>query len=233
MQALFDKQVLYSIFTLIANRSKMRRYTLLLMTLMLCTTAYARKSDSTTTGNKMLHGKPVKPPACYIDLSTGICNPSGYFGVDFNIRLGKYITLDAGAGQGTWGNKLYFGGKYYLKQYQRGWALSGGITFSSGVETLNRRLPTINHTIERVALALNPENNAYLAVYHYWNLGRRYNRFFVNIGKSVALHPEHFHQKYGSPITEEAKNQVRIFCPGAFLGGLMVGTGFSFGLHRK
>ncbi len=197
--------------------------------------AYAQQADTTITGHspKKKHEMPTKTPACYIGLSTGIDNPSGYFGLDFNIRLGKYITLDVGAGPGTWGNKLYLGGKYYLKENQQGWALSGGFTFSSGQETLNLRLPTINNTTERVALTLKPENNAFIAAYHYWKLGRKHNRFFVDFGKSIALHPEHFHQKNGDPLTDEARQRVRNLCPGEFLGGLMAGTGFSFALYRK
>jgi len=223
-------------FTAHANYTPMKKYFLLLVVLTaLFSVAHAQQPDTTQAqlAAKTKNSKPGKRPACYIGLSTGINNPSGYIGLDFNIHIGKYITLDAGAGPGTWGNKLYIGGKYYLKKHQRGWALSGGVTFSSGLETVNLKLPTIYNNTERVALTLKPESNAFIAVYHYWKLGKKNNRFFVDFGKSVALQPERFHQKTGDPITEEARQRVSNLCPGKFLGGLMVGTGFSFGLYHK
>ena len=212
----------------------MKKLLFLLVASALWGSACAQQADTTISRHsKKKHDTPTKPPACYIGLSTGMDNPSGYFGLDFNIRLGNYITLDVGAGPGTWGNKLYLGGKYYLRENQQGWALSGGFTFSSGLETINLRLPTIYNNTEKVALTLKPENNAFIAVYHYWKLGRKHNRFFVDFGKSIGLHPEHFHQKNGDPLTNEARERVRNLCPGQFLGGLMVGTGFSFALYRK
>ena len=201
---------------------------------MVYTYASAQQADTIVQRTRQSkHAKPAKPPACYIGLSTGMDNPSGYFGLDFNIRLAKYLTLDAGAGPSTWGNKLYLGAKCYLKEAQRGWALSGGVTFSSGQENVNLRLNTIYSNLEKVSLSLNPDENAFIAVYHYWTLGRKYNRFFVDFGKSIALQPPHFHEKIGDPLTSDSKQRVRNLCPGEFIGGLMVGCGFSFGLYRK
>jgi hypothetical protein len=212
----------------------MKRYFLLLAILSCCLHSIAQQSDSTSTRTKRnKHAKPAKPPVCYIGLSTGLDNPAGVFGLDFNIRVANYITIDAGAGPGTWGNKLYLGGKYYLKEAHRGWALAGGFTFSSGEENVRLHLSTLNNGTERISLSLKPEDNAFIAIYHYWNLGKKYNRFFVDFGKSIALTPPHYHEIGGDPLSDQARNRIRNLSPGGFLGGIMLGVGVNFGLYRK
>ena len=213
----------------------MNKYLLLLSFLVTCIYGYAQQPDnaSTSSAKKQRHMMPSKPPVCYIGLSTGIDNPAGVVGLDFNIRVAKYITVDAGAGPGTWGNKLYIGGKYYLKEAHRGWALAGGFTFSSGEENVKLHLSTLYNGTEQVALSLKPEDNAFIAVYHYWDLGKKYNRFFVDFGKSIALRPPHYHEIYGDPLSDQGKQRVRSLSPGEFLGGLMLGVGVNFGLYRK
>ncbi len=214
----------------------MKKFFLLLAVLVTCLHTFAQKADTIAAPGtrKNRHVKPTKPPVCYIGLSTGIDNPAGVVGLDFNIRVANYITVDVGAGPGTWGNKLYLGGKYYLKEAHRGWALAGGFTFSSGEENVKLNLYTLNNnTKEKIALSLKPEDNAFIAVYHYWNLGKKYNRFFVDFGKSIALHPPHYHEIYGDPLSDEGKQRVRNLSPGEFLGGIMLGVGVNFGLYRK
>ncbi len=209
----------------------MKKYLLLVIAVVLWSATFAQQADSVTS-HKKKHAKPAKPPVCYIGFSTGVDNPPGVFGLDFNIRVAKFITLDVGAGPGTWGNKLYLGGKYYLKEPHRGWALAGGFTFSSGEENVKLHLSTING-VEKVSMSLKPVDNAFIAVYHYWTLGKKYNRVFVDFGKSVALRPPHYHELYGDPITDQARDRIRSLSPGGFLGGLMFGAGLSFGLYRK
>ena len=214
----------------------MKKYFLFFIAFLICSGAWAGAADTTIsreTKKMMRHTKPVKPPVCYLGLSTGISNAPGIFGLDFNICIGKYITLDAGAGPSTWGNKLYLGAKYYLKQPNRGWAVGGGVTYNSGEENVKLNLSTITGTREKVALTLKPQDDAFLAIYHYWTLGRKYNRFFIDLGKSILLHQPKYHEIYGDPLTEQANDAVKRLAPGGFLGGFMFGTGFSFGLYRK
>ncbi len=215
------------------NSIEMRHYLLVLVALVMCSAAYAQQADTAASPvSKKKHVKPAKPPVCYIGFSSGMNNTTGFLGLDFNIRVNKFVTLDAGAGPSTWGNKLYLGGKYYLQKAHRGWALAGGFSFSSGEENMHVTAATYYGT-ERVHLALRPQTNAFIGVYRYWTLGKKYNRIFVHAGKSIALHPVRFHETYGDPLTEDAKRQIRNMSPGGFLGGLTLGGGFSFGLYRK
>jgi len=174
--------------------------------------------------------RPAKSPACYLGFSGGINNPSGAVGVEFNVQVGKYVTFDCGAGPSTWGNKLFAGGKYYLKQAHRGFAFGGGLTFSSGQENIkisNDHNPRSN---DKVIVSLKPQPNAFLAAYHYWNVGRKYNRFFVELGKSVPLHSARYHELPNQqPLSDDAKRLIKILSP----GGMMAGVGFSFGLYHR
>ena len=167
------------------------------------------------------------PPVCYLGVSSGLNNPAGFVGFDINIKLNRYLTLDGGAGTSTWGNKLYSDVKYYLKENQRGFAFAGGFTFNSGLENIKVNMKTVQGT-ERVTLSLKPQPNLFIAFYHYWTVGHKYNRFFVAGGASVRMHPTHFHEIYGDPLTDNASNNLRRIAP----GGLVACAGFSFALHR-
>ena len=210
----------------------MKKYFPLFITLLICSGLHAAAQDDTTQTTK--HKKPSRPPSCYLGLSTGINNPPGIFGVDFNICLGPAVTLDAGVGPSTWGNKLYAGAKYYLKDAHRSWAVGGGFSYSSGEENVNLKLNTVNGDKETISLSLKPQDDGFIAIYHYWTIGKKYNRFYVDAGKAVDLHTPRFHEDPGYPqLTSDAVSKVKRMAPGDFIGGIMIGTGVSFGLYRK
>ena len=209
----------------------MHKRLLVVISLLLCMHGYAQQADDEPTQKelkkKVRSVKPEKPPVCYIGFSGGINNPAGIVGFDFNIKVANYVTFDGGAGPSTWGNKLYVGAKYYIKPVQRGFALGGGITFNSGQENARIKMETVNGR-QDVKVNLKAQTNAFIAVYHYWNIGRKYNRFFAEVGKSVQLHGAHYHEVYGPPLTDKSADNIRSIAP----GGLMAGVGFSFALYR-
>ena len=170
------------------------------------------------------------PPFSYIGFSSGINNPAGAIGFDFDVPVHKYLSIGAGGGFSTWGNKLHFDAKYFIKRNHRGWALGGGFTFNSGDNNYTTRyMETTAGYREKVNLDLRVQRNIFFAVYHYWNLGRRYNRFFTGFGWSVPLVDKKFIQlSPGSSLTQASANRIDRLAP----GGLMVSLGFSFGLHH-
>ena len=214
------------------RKNKMKAYFLALITLFISTWAMAQQlasdpqSDALAHKKKHRHEKPTKPPGCYIETSTGINNPSGVLGLDFNICLAKHVTLDAGIGTSTWGNKLFVGSKYYLKSPHRGFAFGGGLTFNSGQENRDARAQTINGKVP-VVITFKAQPNVFVAAYHYWTLGRKYNRFFTELGWSVPLHSPQIHEVSGPPLTQDGRNRMDLRAP----GGLMIGFGFSFALY--
>jgi hypothetical protein len=177
--------------------------------------------------HKRVHNGP--PPFSYIGFSTGFNNPAGAIGFDFSVPIHRYLAIGAGGGFSTWGNKLYFDAKYFLKPHHRGWALGAGFTFNSGDNNFRtRNMETIAGRKEQVTLDLITQQNVFFAIYHYWNLGHRYNRFFVELGWSIPLNENRFNQLSGDPLTSSSANRIDRLAP----GGLMAGLGFSFGLHH-
>ncbi|PQJ11058.1 hypothetical protein CJD36_013900 [Flavipsychrobacter stenotrophus] len=196
--------------------------------LSLSTGAIAQQTNSKENTKKQYRSK---PPVCYIGFSMGINNPSGVLGFDVNIPLTSNVTLDGGAGTSTWGNKLYVGGKYYLRSPQRGFAFGGGLTFNSGADNFKTRLETIYNDRQEVTLNLKSQANIFLGAYHYWTVGKYNNRFYLELGRSIPLTGVHFEQinVNGNPITENSHKAVNILAP----GGFMFGFGFSFALYNK
>ena len=211
----------------------MKRIFLLLIVLLSVTFAHAHKASIKTALHKVAdtNTKKVfnKKPSSYLGFSSGINNSAGVLGLDFNIPLSRVVTLDAGVGPSTWGNKLFIGSKYYLKSPQRGFAFGGGFTFSSGQENRTARLETVNGR-QRVTLTLKPQMNFFAGAYHYWTLGKRNNRFYSGLGWSAPIIERgRFTQVIGPPLTERGKRMEKFRCP----GGLVLCFGFSFAIYRR
>ena len=187
--------------------------------------------DSTSEKTNIYRSGPRHgtPPFSYIGFSTGINNPAGYAGFDFDIPISTYVTIGAGGGISTWGNKFHLDGKYFLKPYQRGWAIGGGLTINSGDNNFQtRNLMTVAGEKEMVYLNLHAQRNLFLAIYHYWDMGRRYNRFFMEAGWSVATVDHKFNQTSGDRLTQSSADKIDRLSPGGFI----IGCGVSFGLHH-
>ena len=167
-------------------------------------------------------------PVIYVTTSTGINNTTGVVGFSFDVPVAKYVSMDAGVGLSSWGNKLYLGGKYYLRPCHRGLAFSAAITHNTGVKEFQRDMETIKGVNEPVTLHLYAQTNILLAVYRYFNLGCEYNRFFVGAGWSTNISGKKWTETAGLPLSDDSRHSVDMMMP----GGPMVTIGFSFGLYR-
>jgi len=201
---------------------------LILLLCLLSGTFYVQAQDRVSQ-KKAEAIKDVKCPKAYFGVSTGINNPNGVLGFNVDIPI-KQVSVGGGVGVSTWGNKIYAEGRYYLRPCQRGFAFGGGITHNAGRVHAQMKLET-DQGKQNVTMNLNPQTNAFIAAYHFWSLGKRHNRFYVDAGYSVPLQTAHFKQVFqpGQPtamISSSAKDRLREFSP----GGLMLGFGFSFGL---
>src|SRR6478735_4241954 len=88
--------------------------------------------------------KKVKPPTfpiLYLGFSFGINNPVGFFGPQMDVVITKKVSAGTGIGLSTWGNKIFLEGRYYFDQYNRGWAVASGLTYSVGSKGL--KLPGV------------------------------------------------------------------------------------------
>lgn len=206
----------------------MRKYLLALILPFICCVSYGQQRDSIAVINNKSTPAHAGIPTMYLGPSAGINNTPGFIGFDLNLPLGSHVSIDGGMGASTWGNKLFLGGKYYLRKHCRGWALGAGLTFNSGQENRKMKLPTVNGR-EDVTLQLKPQTDAFTALYHYWTLGRHNNRFYLDGGWAYKLHSCRYDELYGDELTGRADTRVRRFAP----GGIMLGTGFSFCIRTK
>lgn len=167
-------------------------------------------------------------PFVYITTSTGVNNNTAILGFSLDVPLSSKITLDGGVGTGTWNYKFYLGAKYYLKPAQRGFAFGGGITYANGTRGNEYYIVTVYNESTYEKFNKNPQTNIFLSAYKYWSLGKRYNRFYSQLGWSLPISGgEKITQLTGNPVSIESKNRISSHAP----GGLIVAIGFSFGIH--
>ncbi len=205
----------------------MKQLTATLLALLFCAHSFAQDGSEKPNYKKEKRESSNRPPVLYITPSTGINNNTGLVGVSLDVPVTQKVSIEGGAGLSTWGDKLYIGGKYFLQPGHRGWAFGVGLTYNTGISNYQPTLETIYNTNEVVQLDLHPQTNVFLAAYRYWKLGRRANRIYLELGWSVALSGNRFDQTAGDQISDNANNEMNLLAP----GGLIVGCGFSFGVH--
>ena len=170
----------------------------------------------------------LAPPAVYIATSTGINNNTAILGFSLEVPVSSHVAIDGGAGAGTWNTKGYAGVKYYTRPYQRGFAVGTGLTYCTGMHDDKHDLETIYGITEPVEYNKNPQTNILFAAYRYWTMGKKYNRFYLELGWSVSLTGGNsITQLTGDPITTHANNNLSSWTP----GGLILAAGFSFGVR--
>ncbi len=187
-----------------------------------------RAQDAAATQSSKNSRDNVPCPKAYLGMNAGINNPNGLFGFSFEIPVKNGFVLSAGAGAGLWGTWAYGEGRYYLKPCQRAWALGAGFTHSTGRRNFQpgKAMSTIGGP-EHISLDLLPQTNFYLAIYRAWNLGKKRNKIFADLGWSVPFRNKDFKQISGDPITQNQADKVRQWSP----GGLIIGGGLYFGIH--
>jgi hypothetical protein len=177
---------------------------------------------------KMKRHRPAYCPDFYISTSTGINNNTDFAGISLDVHVKKFASVEAGVGRGLWGYRMYIGGKRYFKLCQRGWALGAGLTYNTGLERYERDMMTVAGETEPIVLNLLPQTNVFAAVYRYWNIGRKYNRIYLEFGWSQGLTANKYNQTDGNNITGNARKDIDLFVP----GGPVLAIGFSLGVNN-
>jgi len=206
----------------------MKKIILALLIVGIGISASARDNAAPTTEKKKHNRvRPEKCPVIYITTSTGINNNTAILGFSFDMPVSKNVSIEAGPGTGTWGNKLFVGSKYYLSPCHRGFAFGVGFTYCPGVYHDNANLTTVYGNTEDVEYNKNPLTNIVFAAYKYWNLGKKHNRVFAELGWSMLLTAgERITQVSGDPISSGNINSLDSDAP----GGPIAAVGISFGL---
>lgn len=206
---------------------------LLIATLFACISICTYSQEKETKKTRKAKGANAQTsdnrPKCakfYLATSTGINNNTGVIGLNIDAPISKNISIDAGFGRSTWGNKLFLGGKYFIDPCHMGWAFGGGVTYNTGLSNFVTNTETIYKTQEDVLLDFRPMINAYFASYKYWRLGKGYNRIYLELGYSAAFTGDVMEQLAGTPMSDKAITITKTLSP----GGPIIATGISFGI---
>ena len=162
-------------------------------------------------------------PKAYIGLNIGVNNPNGLFGISADIPVIKHFSAAAGIGRSTWGWKYFGEVRGYLGECHRGWAAGVGVSHNTGLRDFQAELGTTQGD-KKVTLDLDPQTNAFVNLYHFFNLGKKRNRFSLMLGYSIPLESKSYKVKSGHVLNEDSKKAVETLAP----GGVSIGIGFYF-----
>lgn len=162
-------------------------------------------------------------PKFYIGLNLGLENPNGILGVSFDVPIIEHVSARAGIGLSSWGYKFYGEGVGYIGKCHRSWAAGLGVSRNTGLPELKSTMPTTTGDRE-VTLEYLPQTNAFFNLYHYFNLGKRKSRFYLQAGYSVPLSDKSYNIKSGHVLTSDGEKVMKLLRP----GGLSLGLGFYF-----
>lgn len=167
-------------------------------------------------------------PAIFLGTSSGLENPSGILGVNFEVALVEKFSIGAGAGLSSWGNKLYGEVRYYLDDCYRGWAFGAGVTHNTGLADFEPQMPTTAGD-KKVLVDLKPVTNGFISAYRFWRLGRRTNRFYTMGGYSFRFTDDVYTMKSDDKLSSQGEQAMKILAP----GGLSLALGLSFDLSGR
>jgi len=172
--------------------------------------------------------RPARCPRVYINTSTGINNNTAIMGFSFDVPLPNNLSVEAGVGTGTWGDKIYAGLKYYLSPCQRGFAVGLGLAYCPGVPHDSHDLETIYGTTETIVYNKNPQTSLLLMAYKYWTIGKKYNRLYAETGWSMPITSgDKITQLSGHPMSSKAMDGLNSGIESAPI----LAVGVSFGIY--
>jgi hypothetical protein len=164
------------------------------------------------------------PSKLYLGVSTGMENQTGLIGGHVEVPLTNRISILGGMGLSVWGGKLSAEGRYYFNDCSSGWAVGAGLIHSTGFKGYD---VSITGGTQRPAnMRLLPVNNVFGSVYHFWQLGKGRNKFYVQGGYSARLSDKYYEFKDVYKPTSQEQRFMRSLSP----GGLMIAAGFTFSL---
>ncbi len=165
----------------------------------------------------------------YLTPGFGFNTHQGLFGASLEYNFAKNLSSYGGIGLGSWGYKMGTGIRYYL-DYPSSWAFNLGFSHATGVNQLALEMePSMVQGgasgNREVTFDLKPVNNINLTAIRYWAVGRKkVNRIHLEFGYAFNL-TQHFYTA-DATLSNEGHSFMQVLRP----GGLVLGTGFGFGL---
>jgi hypothetical protein len=203
----------------------MKRISIALYLTLFSFTSFAQDAQQETL--KPARTQQRRCPSFFLNTSTGFNNNTGMIGIGADYLVVDEVSLSAGAGIGSWGSKLSIGARYHLKPCMMGWAFGLAVTNCGGLSNYQTKMETVFGTTETVALHLYSQTNLAVSAFKYWRLGRGNNRIHLQLGWSAPLSGGGWAQFQGAPISDNSRKVMDLIRP----GGLIIATGFSFGLN--
>lgn len=205
----------------------MPRLLLLLVSVLFSSGIFAQVSP-VGPGNGRGHRERSVDGACpilYFGFSTGINNSLGLFGPQVDVAFTESFSAATGFGLSSWGYKFFGEGRFYFDDCNRGWALGAGLTYNTGIEDLLLKDQETRGGRANIPVRLHPQTNIMLSGYRFFNLGKRYNRFYIQVGASIPTSRKKFTQLDGPTLTGSPTESLKSASP----GGLIVALGILFG----
>ncbi|MBI3500968.1 MAG: hypothetical protein HY063_04160 [Bacteroidetes bacterium] len=166
-------------------------------------------------------------PKFYLGIGSGLNNYNGLLGIGANLRIHKTMFLLAGAGIGSWGNKVSAGIKY-TRKFTSSWGYAMSYSHSTGLKDFKTQLETTaskpNGT-EEVVLDLLPASTVNAAASYNWFF-RRNKLFYIEFGYGVSIETAPYVIKNGVTLTNKSKQVLQLLQP----GGVIFGIGFMWGI---
>lgn len=168
-------------------------------------------------------------PKLYLGLNVGLENPNGILGFSMDAPIIPHLSGRAGIGISSWGYKYYAEAVGYLGKCHRKWAAGLGVSHNTGLSNFKTTMPT-SIGDQDITLDLLAQTNAFINFYHYWTLGKRKNRFYLQLGYSIPLSTGKYYElKSNVTLTQDGQDAMKILRP----GGLSIGVGFYFDAMPK
>lgn len=187
--------------------------------------AFAQKSNDNKSHGVRLRDDRGACPKAYLGLNFGVNNPNGIVGISADVPIIEHLSVGAGIGRSSWGWKYFGEVRGYLSQCHRKWAAGVGISHNTGLTDFKTDIETTRGE-KQVTLDLEPQTNGFINLYHFFNIGKKRNRFYLMLGYSAPLTGKHYKVKSNDILTEDSKKAMDILGP----GGISIGFGFYFKL---
>lgn len=170
-----------------------------------------------------------EPRSLYLGVGTGINAYTGLVGVSAEFNIAKPISIVGALGIGSWGTKSSIGLRYY-PHYPNQWAFTVSYSHCSGINDVDVKFEEDfikgqdgSQTYKIDLLSINTVN---ISAMKHWLIGKRkVNRIHVELGYAIPTSSDRY--RIGAELTNDGKTFMQLLEP----GGIMIGTGFTFGLR--
>lgn len=164
----------------------------------------------------------------YLGVSTGLNNNAGLLGITGELQLVNNLSINGGLGVGSWGVKSGVGLKYYL-HYPSGFSFNIGYARASGIDDIEIEMEQEflrgQSGKQSIPFSFLPASVVNLSATKHWLIGKRkVNRFHLEFGYAVRTASDRY--RTTALLSDDGKTFMRLLQP----GGLILSTGFSFGI---